>query len=174
MVRLAFCLAMGGAAVLVALSRGAEPARACSVAVFTTQFLDQTIEASSVVAVGTLADRNGNAITFVVEEGLKGAAAGDRLTINNATNLDCYEAIEPGRQNYEQGARVLVFLEPDTHGVAEYKVHRFGWDIFEVEGDVLHPYVNDWVQPIPRILPPPRVVLALMTAGRPGPYGRTS
>jgi hypothetical protein len=111
-----------------------------------------TIASAQVVAVGTLEDGPGDTVLFAVEESFKGAAAGDRLSINNATNLDCYEAVEPGRENYRAGDRVLAFLEPDTLGVADYKVHRFGWDIFAVDGDVLHPYVEEWRLPLPRIV----------------------
>ncbi len=129
----------------------AAPAHACTFRPFHEQFMADSVNRAEVVAVGTLEGPQGDAIAMVVEEGLKGAAAGDRLTINNASNLDCWEEIQTGRQNYKAGARVLVFLVPDTFGVAQYQVERFGWDIFRVEGDSLHPYVGTRSRPLPRI-----------------------
>ncbi len=133
------------------LGREAAPAHACRIAAFHERNLTGSIENAQVVAVGTLEGPQGDAITLVVEEGLKGAVAGDRLTINNATNFDCDERIEPGRQNYKAGTLVLVFLIPDTLGVAQYKVDRIGWDIFRVAGDVLTPYWGSQLTPLPRI-----------------------
>ncbi|MBI5947526.1 MAG: hypothetical protein HY875_05270 [Chloroflexi bacterium] len=119
---------------------GAAPARACTIVRFHTRDLPRNVDSAEVVAVGTLESPSGDVITLVVDEGLKGASAGDRLTINNATNLDCYETVEEGRQNYEAGSRVLVFLIPDTFGVARYKVARAGYDIFRVDGNALVSY----------------------------------
>lgn len=118
---------------------GPPPAAACSFTLFTERQMPEIFQYVTVVAVGRLEQPRSGAITLVVEEGLKGAQRGQRLAINNRQNLDCYEAVDPARENYPAGERVLAFLVPDTFGVAEYKVYRFGWDMFRVSGDELGP-----------------------------------
>ena len=110
--------------------RGGGPTRAsaCSFGLFNYLDMDQSLSYATVIAVGTLSDPQGNAITLTVEIGLKGAAAGSTLTVNNSLNLDCYESVVRERRNYEPGTRVLALLVPDTYGVAEYKPARFGYD----------------------------------------------
>jgi hypothetical protein len=51
--------------------------------------------------------------------------------------VDCQEVHEPGRRNYAVGVRMLVFLERDTFGVADYKVARLGVDVYRVNGRFL-------------------------------------
>ncbi len=135
-----------GALVLgAAVAPGVEHARtaaSCSFLALQESNLTETIERSDVIAVGTLAEAEGDVLFLRVEEGWKGSEPGAELRINNATNLDCAEAHEPGRRNYDHPARVRAFLSPDPFGVADYKVERFGWDIFRIDGQTLRTHID--------------------------------
>lgn len=144
------CAMVLGAAA-VALGTPPSRASACSWGPFNTLVMRDEFRQAAIVAVGELSDPANGAITLTVEEGLKGANAGDRVTLNNSLNLQCYEALEPGRQNYKAGDRVFAVLLPDTMGIAQYKVFRSGNDIFRINGDVLEPYFEGWPEKLPAI-----------------------
>jgi hypothetical protein len=98
--------------------------------------LVEAIDDAETIVIGALEEAEGDALQLAVEEGLKGIAQpGDRFLLNNATNLECPEAHEPGRRNYGRGARVLALLVPDTFGVAEFKVSGYGHYIFRIDLD---------------------------------------
>lgn len=129
-------LALAGAAAI------ADPAHAgaCVAEPINYGNLTAAIEGAEVIAVGTFEDAEGDRLHFQVEEGLKNAPSGAQLSVNNATALrDCQEGHEPGRRNYAVGVRMLVFLERDTFGIADYKVARQGVDAYRVNGHFLDP-----------------------------------
>jgi hypothetical protein len=104
-------LILVGLTMLAQLS--SSPARACSCASTT---LAQAARNTPVIVVGTAAaatpDDGANRSVIVVEEGLKGAAAGDRLTVRWRTpnNASCDTVrLTPGRW--------LLFLTPGEDGL---------------------------------------------------------
>jgi hypothetical protein len=138
------------AAVLVAFAGLGLPPRmsvaaACEWEPLTAGNLVDAIDDAEVIAIGTLAEGEGDTLLMTVEEGLKGdALPGDHFLVNNATNLGCPEAHEPGRRNYGRGARVLAFLVADTFEVANFKVAGYGHYIFriDVDGETLLNHVD--------------------------------
>ena len=118
-------------------------AHACSLVGFGSQLLPFAIESSSVVAVGRLVDPKRDVITLEVEEGLKGATAGQRLTVNNATlglGADCSVYLEPRGRGFAlpEGARVLAFLEPnDLTSLADFRSALHGFGILTLDGEYI-------------------------------------
>lgn len=118
-------------------------AHACSLVGFGSQLLPFAIESSSVVAVGRLVDPKRDVITLEVEEGLKGATAGQRLTVNNATlglGADCSVYLEPRGRGFAlpEGARVLAFLEPnDLTSLADFRPALHGFGILTLDGEYI-------------------------------------
>ncbi len=117
------------------------PANACS---FTAGLPRGVLidRATPVVAIGVVTKATDTVATFRVEEGIRGAKAGELLTINNALNLDCYTEIGGG-PNYPIGARYLAFLEADTFGLAQWMPEKAGRDMYTIQGDQL---TNPWHQ----------------------------
>ncbi len=89
-----------------------------------------------VVAVGVVTKATETVATFRVEEGMRGARAGDVLSINNALNLDCYEEVGGG-PNYAVGTRYLAFLQPDNFKLARWKPEMAGRAMYTLQGDEL-------------------------------------
>lgn len=130
-------------ALLGVFAQPAREAAACSLVPFGYELLPFAIESSTAIAVGRLVDAERNVITLDVEEGLKGAASGERLTINNS-NLglgpDCSVYEEPGGQGFAlpEEARVIAFLQAnELGGPAELRSALYGYGIFVLEGDVI-------------------------------------
>jgi hypothetical protein len=138
----AFGVILASAAV-AAFGVPAGEGHACSLVGFGHQVLPFAMESSSVVAVGRLVEAKRDVITLVVEEGMKGAAPGERLTVNNAQlglGADCTVYVERGQQGFAlpEEARVIAFLQAnDLGGSAELRSALHGFGVFPLEGDYI-------------------------------------
>ncbi|MBA4179158.1 MAG: hypothetical protein C0506_01080 [Anaerolinea sp.] len=137
--------AVGVLAPLAAVATPAREVHACSLVGFSYALLPFAVESSSTIAVGRLVSAKPDVITLEVEEGLKGARAGERLTVNNATlglGLGCQVYLEPNGKGFAlpEGARVLAFLETnELGGPAKLRSALYGYGIFTLDGE----YIRD-------------------------------
>ncbi|MCC7366424.1 MAG: hypothetical protein IT303_18855 [Dehalococcoidia bacterium] len=116
----------------------AGPAQACSISGF-YHGLQYTAERSDVIAVvGTFEGpgRDGR-LALRVTEGLRGAAPGDLLDVNNLElelGAGCEVYVGDRRvERYSAGETVFAYLEKDETGVAEWRPAHYGWAIAAVD-----------------------------------------
>lgn len=139
----AFGVSLCVLAVLAAFTTPAGPAQACSLVGFSRELLPFAVESSSTIAVGRLVKGERDVITLEVEEGLKGARAGERLTVSNATlglGAGCQVYLEPNGKGFAlpEGARVLAFLEAnELGGPAVLRSALYGYGIFTLDGEFI-------------------------------------
>jgi|GEM_PF-4591113 len=114
---------------------GARTAHACSIVTPHDAFMARTVEQSPIVAIGHWEDSQERAATFVVEQPLKGAQAGDRLRVDNRTTytaMACSPYDEPFREGYRflPGERAVLLLEKEVDGL--WQVSHLSLAVFEV------------------------------------------
>lgn len=128
------------ALVLLALSlMPAQRAFACSLALPSPEhYIDQ----AEIIAIGTLATVDHDIATLKVEEYLKGTSEKQDLNINNHSfdiDASCQESLGAGGR-LPDGVRVLIFLQHDAFGVAEWRPAGIGgFGIFSIDTDQLRP-----------------------------------
>ncbi|HEY1012168.1 MAG TPA: hypothetical protein VGE07_05630 [Herpetosiphonaceae bacterium] len=130
---------MIGLAALAALAWPAGRAAACSGLPPT---LELWAESATIAAIGTFKNGTEDAIELEVDEIFTPPPADLALTINNRQRIptgagDCGSVPGPG-DRFKDGARVLIFLDPDDSGVAAWKVSGlYGEAVYEIIDDRL-------------------------------------
>jgi hypothetical protein len=131
---------------LAAVATQHRRASACTLAPFMAQYLPPLVEGSPVIAVGTWTASEERKVMFVVDEGLKGAAAGDEFLVDNrnpylSSTCQSYELPFRDGHRFKDGERSIVFLEEEVNGL--WWIARAGYAAIDAPADDLEPLIED-------------------------------
>lgn len=143
----------------VALTAGAvaalavqKDARACSREMISDRTIPGAVQSSQIVAIGTFTAASERDATFRVDEALRGATAGQKLSIDNRTaytQMMCTPYAEPFHEGFRfsVGQRKVLILEKQVDGL--WQVGFFSDAAWDVPGDDLQPMLPDFWDPGP-------------------------